>query len=106
VLATLLDLAGAGRRPGDFPGETIADLTIYDLVLRLASPRAPDSRWGTFLEDGGERLASLTWAVDDLAATEERLRDAGIRVTDRAGSVLLTDPADTLGLRMEWAETT
>lgn len=106
VLGTLMDLEVAGPRPGDFPGETVADLTIYDLVLRLASPRSPDSRWGSFLEDGGERLASLTWAVDDLAATEERLRDARIRVTDRAGSVLLTDPADTLGLRMEWTETT
>lgn len=106
VLGTLVDLEVDGPRPGDFPGESVADLTIYDLVLRLASPRSPESRWATFLEDRGERLASLTWAVDDLAATAKRLGDAGIRVTDRAGSVLLTDPADTLGLRMEWAETT
>lgn len=104
VLSTLIDVKAGAPQPGDFPGETTADLAIFDLVLRLATPQSPDSRWGRFLEDGGERLASLAWAVDDLAVTEERLRDAGIRVTERAGSVLLTDPADTLGLRMEWTD--
>jgi methylmalonyl-CoA/ethylmalonyl-CoA epimerase len=104
VLGTLLDVEVSGPRPGDFPGEETADLAIFDLVLRLVTPRSPDSRWSAFLEAGGERLASLAWAVDDLAETEARLRDAGIRVTERAGSVLLPDPADTLGLQMEWTQ--
>lgn len=105
VLSTIVDVEGGEPRPGDFPGEMTADLAIFDLVVRLASPKAPNSRWGSFLEHDGERLASLAWAVDDLSVTEEHLRTAGIRVTDRAGSVLLTDPADTLGLRMEWTAT-
>jgi hypothetical protein len=104
VLSTLMDVEAGAPRPGDFPGETTADLQIFDLVLRLTTPESPDSRWSGFLEDGGERLASLAWAVDDLAATEERLQEAGILVMERAGSVLLTDPADTLGLRMEWTQ--
>jgi hypothetical protein len=106
VLSTLMDVEVGAPRPGDFAGELTADLQIFDLVLRLASPQAPDSRWAQFLEEGGERLASLAWSVDDLAATEERLRQAGIRVTERAGGVLVTDPADTLGLRMEWTQAT
>jgi hypothetical protein len=104
VLGTLIDVEAGVPRAGDFPGELSADLQIFDLVLRLTSPQTPDSRWAQFLDDGGERLASLAWSVDDLAATEGRLQDAGIRVTERAGTVLVTDPADTLGLRMEWAQ--
>jgi hypothetical protein len=105
VLSTLMDVEVGAPRPGEIPGETTVDLAIFDLVVRLVSPVSPDSRWASFLEDGGERLASLAWAVDDLAVTEERLRTAGIQVTERAGSVLVTDPADTLGLRMEWTAT-
>jgi hypothetical protein len=102
VLSAIADVAAGAPRPGDFADETTVDLGVFDLVLRLTTPESPDSRWASFLEDGGERLASLAWAVDDLASTEERLRAAGIRVTERAGSVLLTNPADTLGIQMEW----
>jgi hypothetical protein len=105
VLSTLVDAEVEPLRPGDFPGEVRTDIVISDLVLRLVSPRSPDSRWSSFLGDGEGRLASLTWAVEDLAVTEARLRTAGIRVGERSGSVLLTDPADTLGLRMEWTAT-
>jgi hypothetical protein len=102
VLQTLMT---ADERPdGIAPGAKSVDLLVSGLRLRLIAPAGPESRWQGVLDGGGERLASLTWAVEDLDSTERRLADAGIAVTGRAGAVLSTDPRDTLGLHMDWAQ--
>lgn len=100
--AHLVDLTGGAAHAGDLAGEVVADLEIADLVLRLTAPVTADDRWQAFVDGGGERLASVAWTVDDLEATADHLAAADIRVTTRTGSVLVTDPADTLGLAMEW----
>jgi catechol 2,3-dioxygenase-like lactoylglutathione lyase family enzyme len=96
------ELCGATRVDG-LPAGTAAveetiDLQIGDVVIRLVSPRSDDSRYAAFLEQVGERLHSFALRVDDL----EFPGNAGLAVVDRDDARVWTDPADTLGLRIEW----
>ncbi|WP_299950441.1 hypothetical protein [uncultured Modestobacter sp.] len=89
-LVAVTPLPGPGGRRNDPDGPL--DLAVGDTVLRLATG------------PGTGRLASFCLAVADLAATERRLSTVGIRVLHRTGAVLATDPADTLGLTIEWTD--
>jgi catechol 2,3-dioxygenase-like lactoylglutathione lyase family enzyme len=78
--------------------EDTVDLQIGDIVLRLVCPRSSGSRFAAFLDGGGRGLHSFALAVDDPAFPVER----GLRVAERTDAGAWTDPATTLGLRMEW----
>ena len=67
-------------------------------MIRLVSPQSDESRYAAFLEQIGERLHSFALRVDDL----EFPANAGLAVADRDDARVWTDPAATLGLRVEW----
>jgi catechol 2,3-dioxygenase-like lactoylglutathione lyase family enzyme len=102
AVAFFEDLCGATRVAGLPAGprevEETTDLAIGDVVIRLVSPRSDESRYAPFLAQVGERLHSFALRVDDLAFPS----DAGLAITDRDDARVWTDPAATLGLRIEW----
>ncbi len=102
AVAFFEDLCDATRVVGLPAGpdavEETTDLAIGDVVIRLVSPRSDESRYAAFLAQVGERLHSFALRVDDLAFPSE----AGFTVTDRDEARAWTDPAATLGLRIEW----
>lgn len=81
--------------------------------LELIEPVAQDSAVARFLERRGPGLHHLAYAVPDVAATLDRLRDAGIRLVDqqpRPGAhgrrVAFLHPASTGGVLIELVEGT
>jgi hypothetical protein len=87
-----------GLPAGPAAVEETTDLAIGDVVIRLVSPRSDESRFAPFLAQVGERLHSFALRVDDLAFPS----DAGLPLADRDDARVWTDPAATLGLRIEW----
>ena len=96
-----IDVSSSSSDAGD--ADEVADVVAGGLVIRLVAPRSADSPYAQLLADGGERLVSVTWALRDGAAGERQLTGAGLGVVRRAGTTWVTDPADTLGISMEWA---
>lgn len=87
-LFTSEDVVGLPRRVG----EQSFDVRISDITIRFM--RA-DNRKG---------LASFCVAVADLSAACAALADQGIGVIEHEGALARTDPADTLGLDLQWVE--
>jgi methylmalonyl-CoA/ethylmalonyl-CoA epimerase len=92
------ELLGATVVPGLPAGppedETTLDLAIGDVVLRLVQPRSEASRYAAS-GDIRKGLHSFAVRVDDLDKVPSP-------VVDHDGQVVWTDPAQTLGLRLEW----
>ncbi|MDP3890776.1 VOC family protein [Nocardioides sp.] len=95
----------AGNGAGAAADAEVVDLAISDLVLRLVAPRDPASPLGTALATRGPRLYSACLGVDNLALTRKSLAAENIEVLSEGGGTFVTDPADTLGLVLEWADT-
>jgi hypothetical protein len=107
--ATLLNsLVSAELVPGLPAGEpeveSTIDLRVGDVVVRLVSPKGPESRYAEALETKGERLTAVGFAVADLDASVARLSAQGIGVTHRDKHRAWSDPAATLGLSLEWTD--
>jgi Glyoxalase/Bleomycin resistance protein/Dioxygenase superfamily len=106
--ALLSSLVSAELVPGLPAGEpeveSTIDLRAGDVVVRLVSPRRPESRYAEPLESKGERLTGVGFAVADLDASVARLAAQGIGVTHRDKHRAWSDPAATLGLSLEWTD--
>ncbi|HEY2333292.1 MAG TPA: hypothetical protein VGH94_15340 [Acidimicrobiales bacterium] len=83
--------------------ERTIDLKVGDITARLVTPLSPESRYAAFLEKG-PRVHSFTIRVPDLDEALAKLAAEGLPTVYREGALASTDPATTLGLRIDWTE--
>ncbi len=94
-----------GNAKGPAELERTIDLAVGDITVRLITPLSPDSRYASVLDEGA-RVYSFALSVPDLDATLADLEARGIPTIYRAGMLAATDPAATLGLRIDWTQAT
>jgi methylmalonyl-CoA/ethylmalonyl-CoA epimerase len=70
------------RETVDSQGVEAALLDVGDGHVELLRPLGEETPVGRFLERRGEGLHHVAYAVDDIDATLERLRDAGLELID------------------------
>lgn len=95
----------------DADGARIAGLRAGDALVELLEADRPDSPIAKFVATRGPGIHHICFAVDDLAATLDRCRRAGIRLIDdapRVGadgkSIAFLHPASTAGVLVELTE--
>ena len=106
------DVLGMPEVPlDDADGARIAGLAAGESLVELLEPAADDSPIGRFVERRGPGIHHICFAVDDLDATLERCRRAGIRLIDehpRIGAegkrIAFLHPASTAGVLVELSE--
>lgn len=105
--AWICGLMEADRVEGNAAGppeqERTVDLSVGDIVVRLVTPRTPESRYAATLQRG-PGVHSVAIRVPDLSTALAVLADEGIATTYRSGSLASTDRAATLGIRFDWTE--
>lgn len=62
----------------------VAFFTVGESRVELLEPTADDSPVAKFLEKNGEGTHHVAYEVDDLVATLEKLKAAGVRLIDEA----------------------
>ena len=102
--------AGAAERV-DAQGVNVVFVGSGATKLELVEPLAPDTPVGRFLAKRGQGIHHIAYRVTDLAATLERLADAGFELIDRtprAGAhgrlVAFVHPRSTAGVLIELVE--
>ena len=106
------DVLGLADVPlADSVGATIVGLAAGPSLVELLEPDAPDSPIAKFLAKRGQGMHHICFAVDDLDATLERCRSAGIRLIDqtpRIGAegkrIAFLHPSSTSGVLVELTE--
>lgn len=95
----------------DADGARIAGLRAGDSLVELLQAQQPDSPIARFLAKRGPGIHHICFAVDDLAATLDRCRRAGLRLIDeqpRAGAagkpIAFLHPSSTAGVLVELTE--
>jgi len=95
----------------DSDGARIAGLTAGESLVELLEAERPDSPIGKFVAKRGPGIHHVCFAVDDLDATLDRCRRAGIRLIDenpRTGAegkrIAFLHPAATGGVLVELSE--
>ena len=95
----------------DADGARIAGLAAGDSLVELLEAERPDSPIAKFVEKRGPGIHHLCLAVDDIDATLERCRRAGIRLIDetpRLGAegkrIAFLHPSSTAGVLVELSE--
>lgn len=95
----------------DSDGARIAGLVAGETLVELLEPAAPDSPIDRFIARRGPGIHHICFAVDDLDATLERCRAAGVRLIDetpRVGAegkrIAFLHPASTSGVLVELSE--
>lgn len=95
----------------DADGARIAGLAAGDALVELLEPRRADSPIGKFIAKRGPGIHHVCFVVDDLDATLERCRRAGIRLIDekpRLGAegkqIAFLHPSSTGGVLIELTE--
>lgn len=90
----------------------VAFFVVGESRIELLEPTSPDSPVARFLEKNGEGIHHLAYQVDDLAATLEQLRGAGVRLIDeqpRCGAhgtrIAFLHPKATGGVLTELCQT-
>jgi len=90
----------------------VAFFVVGESRIELLEPTSPDSPVARFLEKNGEGIHQLAYQVDDLAATLEQLRGAGVRLIDeqpRCGAhgtrIAFLHPKATGGVLTELCQT-
>lgn len=96
---------------GDSDGARIAGLAAGESLVELLEPADPGGPIGRYLEKRGPGIHHLCLAVDDLDATLQRCRDAGIRLIDevpRVGAegkrIAFLHPKSTGGILVELSD--
>jgi methylmalonyl-CoA/ethylmalonyl-CoA epimerase len=67
----------------DADGARIAGLAAGDALVELLEPAEPDSPIAKFITSRGPGIHHVCFEVDDLDATLDRCRDAGLRLIDQ-----------------------
>src|SRR4051812_42342460 len=106
------DILGLSEVPlEDADGARIVGLAAGSSLLELLEPDRPDSPIGKFLAKRGPGIHHVCFAVDDLDATLDRCRAAGIRLIDqspRIGAdgkrIAFLHPSSTSGALIELSE--
>jgi methylmalonyl-CoA/ethylmalonyl-CoA epimerase len=105
----LLDLPEVELADSD--GARIAGLAAGESLVELLEPETPDSPIGKFVAKRGPGIHHICFAVDDLDATLERCRAAGVRLIDetpRQGAegkrIAFIHPGATAGVLVELTE--
>lgn len=95
----------------DADGAKIAGLAAGPSLVELLEPDRPDSPIAKFIDKRGPGIHHICFAVDDLDATLERCREAGIRLIDqtpRVGAdgkrIAFLHPSSTSGALVELTE--
>jgi methylmalonyl-CoA/ethylmalonyl-CoA epimerase len=109
ILPFYRDILGLAETPlDDADGARIAGLAAGDSLVELLEPAAADSPIGKFVARRGPGIHHICFSVDDLAATLDRCRAAGIRLIDetpRTGAdgkpIAFLHPASTGGVLVE-----
>lgn len=106
------DVLGLPEVPlDDSDGASIVGLATGDALVELLEPASPDSPVGRFIERRGPGIHHICFVVDDLDATLDRCRAAGIRLIDevpRTGAegkrIAFLHPSSTSGVLVELTE--
>lgn len=95
----------------DADGATIRGLAAGDSLVELLEAKSEDSPIGKFVTKRGPGIHHICFAVDDLDATLERCRQAGLRLIDetpRIGAegkrIAFLHPSATGGVLVELSE--
>jgi len=112
ILPFYRDLLGLPEQPlGDADGARIAGVRAGDSLVELLEAKSPDSPIGKFVAKRGPGIHHICFAVDDLTATLDRCRRAGIKLIDdlpRMGAegkrIAFLHPASTAGVLIELTE--
>ena len=112
ILPLYRDLLGLPEEPlDDADGARIAGFRSGDSLVELLEAENPDSPIGKFVAKRGPGLHHICFAVDDLNATLDRCRRAGVRLIDdvpRMGAerkrIAFLHPSSTGGVLIELTE--
>ena len=112
ILPFYRDLLGMPEEPlDDADGARIAGLRAGDSLVELLEAESPESPIGKFVSRRGPGIHHVCFAVDDLKATLERCRVAGVRLIDetpRMGAegkwIAFLHPSSTAGVLVELTE--
>ena len=112
ILPLYRDLLGLSEAPlEDADGAHIAGFIAGDSLVELLEAQSPDSPIGKFVTKRGPGIHHICFAVDDLNATLDRCRRAGVRLIDevpRMGAeqkrIAFLHPSSTGGVLIELTE--
>jgi methylmalonyl-CoA/ethylmalonyl-CoA epimerase len=112
ILPFYRDLLGLPPEPiDDADGARIAGFRAGDALVELLEPRSSDSPIGKFIAKRGPGIHHICFAVDDLNATLDRCRRAGVKLIDevpRIGAegkpIAFLHPSSTAGVLIELSE--
>jgi len=112
ILPLYRDLLGLSEAPlDDADGARIAGFLAGDSLVELLEAQSPDSPIGKFVTRRGPGIHHICFAVDDLNATLDRCRRAGVRLIDevpRIGAeqkrIAFLHPSSTGGVLIELTE--
>ncbi|MBA2313615.1 MAG: methylmalonyl-CoA epimerase [Actinobacteria bacterium] len=110
-LSSLWGLSPTRREVVADQGVEEATIPVGAASLQLIAPTGPDTAIGRFLEQRGEGLHHIAYAVDDLEATLGELKARGVRLIDerpRPGggghSIAFVHPESSHGVLVELVE--
>jgi methylmalonyl-CoA/ethylmalonyl-CoA epimerase len=112
LLPLYRDLLGLPEAPLDnADGARIAGFRAGDSLVELLEAERPDSPIGKFIAKRGPGIHHICFAVDDLPATLDRCRRAGLKLIDdvpRMGAegkrIAFLHPSSTAGVLIELTE--
>jgi methylmalonyl-CoA/ethylmalonyl-CoA epimerase len=112
ILPFYRDLLGLPEQPlDDADGARIAGLRAGESLVELLEAERADSPIGKFVARRGAGIHHICFAVDDLDATLERCRRAGVRLIDEAPRmgaegkrIAFLHPSSTAGVLIELTE--
>src|SRR5688572_14676275 len=112
ILPFYRDILGLPEVPLDnADGATIAGLSAGESLVELLEADSPESPIGRYVAKRGPGIHHICFAVDDLDATLQRCRAAGIRLIDespRIGAerkrIAFLHPSSTAGVLVELSE--
>ena len=112
ILPFYRDVLGMPEVPlDDSDGARIAGLAAGDSLVELLEAERPDSPIAKFVAKRGPGIHHICLAVDDIDATLERCRRAGVRLIDetpRLGAegkrIAFLHPSSTAGVLVELTE--
>jgi methylmalonyl-CoA/ethylmalonyl-CoA epimerase len=112
ILPFYRDLLDLPQEPlDDADGARIAAVRAGDSLVELLEAKSPDSPIGKFVAKRGPGIHHICFAVDNLTATLERCRRAGIKLIDQvprrgAGGkrIAFLHPSSTAGVLIELTE--